>query len=206
MNRRSLGFLLVSQAGEGFLQYKTAEGFSPGSALDGYADDLPELLRHLGLKQPKGREEEWLDNRGVLNGLIEALRTDRDHLIRYQCAGWLRCSSPAKATEIQIPSQPLKPRTLSALEVLAEIASDASENVLIRVLAKSVLAKDEFIVRLWASRKEYIPLVYESLLATEKRLFVATCLPISVSGEYPAEASARYCIDTPNAVIRVRPE
>ncbi|CAG0937215.1 Tyrosine recombinase XerC [Thermoflexales bacterium] len=29
MNRRAPGFLLVSQAGEGFLQYKTAEGLSP---------------------------------------------------------------------------------------------------------------------------------------------------------------------------------
>ena len=29
MNRRSPGLLLVSQAGEGFLQYKTAEGLSP---------------------------------------------------------------------------------------------------------------------------------------------------------------------------------
>ena len=158
-------------------RYEPPESLIPGSALDNYAYDLPELLRHLGLKQPKGQEEEWLDNQGVLIGLIEALRTQGDPLIRYQCAGWLRRSSLPKKTRIQIPSQPLKSRTLSALEVLAEIASDPSENVLTRVLVKSMLAKDEFIVRLWTSRKEYVPLVYELLLATEKRLFAASLSP-----------------------------
>ena len=132
-------------------------------------------MRRLGLKQPKGHENEWLENQGVLNSLIEALRTERDHLIRYQCAGWLRHSTLSKPLEIRIPS--LKVRALSALDVLAEMAISPSEDTLVRILAKSVLAKDEFVLQLWKSRTEYIPLVYELLLAVDKRLFVATLFP-----------------------------
>jgi integrase/recombinase XerD len=47
MNRRSPGFLLVSQAGEGFLQYKTAEGLSPRT-LSRYRDFLRIWLKHAG--------------------------------------------------------------------------------------------------------------------------------------------------------------
>ena len=123
------------------------------------------------MKPPKGREDQWLDNRVVLNALIEELRTHRDPIIRHQCAAWLRRSSLSKVTEIQIPSQPLKSRLLTALEVLAEIANDPAEDTFARVLAKSVLAKDEFVLQLWKSRAEYTPLVYELLLAMDKRLF-----------------------------------
>jgi hypothetical protein len=143
----------------------------PGLVLDNYARDLPELLRQLDMKPPKGREDQWLENRGVLSVLIEELRTQRDPIIHHQCAAWLRRSSLAKVTEIQIPSQPLKSRLLTALEVLAEIANDPVENAFVRVLAKSVLAKDEFVLQLWKSRTEYAPLVYELLLAMDKRLF-----------------------------------
>jgi hypothetical protein len=34
-----------------------------------------------------------------------------------------------------------------------------------------VLAKEEFVLQLWKSRTEYAPLVYELLLAMDKRLF-----------------------------------
>jgi len=47
MNRRSPGFLLVSQAGEGFLQYKTAEGLSPRT-ISRYRDFLRIWLKHAG--------------------------------------------------------------------------------------------------------------------------------------------------------------
>lgn len=80
-------------------------------------------------------------------------------------------------TEIQIPSQPLKSRLLTALEVLAGIANDPAEDTVARVLAKSVLAKDEFVLQLWKSRTEYIPLVYEPLLAMDKRLFSTQASP-----------------------------
>ena len=148
-----------------------------GQVLDIYARDLPELLRQLGMKPPKGREDQWLENRVVLNALIEGLRTQRDPIIRHQCAAWLHRSALAKFTEIQIPSQPLRSRLLTALEVLAEIASDPAEHSSVRVLAKSVLAKDEFVLQLWKSRIEYIPLVYELLLAMDKRLFSTQAAP-----------------------------
>jgi hypothetical protein len=45
MNRRSSGFLLVSPAGEGFLQYKTAESLSPRT-LSRYRDFLRIWLKH----------------------------------------------------------------------------------------------------------------------------------------------------------------
>jgi uncharacterized protein (UPF0147 family) len=129
------------------------------------------------MKLPKGREDQWLDNRSVLNALIEELRTHRDPIIRHQCAAWLRRSALDKITEIQIPSRPLKSRLLTALEVLAGIANDFSEDTFARVLVKSVLAKDEFVLKLWKSRTEYIPLVYELLLALDKRLFATKASP-----------------------------
>jgi hypothetical protein len=55
----------------------------------------------------------------------------------------LRRSALDKFTEIQIPSQPLKSRLLTALEVLPGIAGDPAESTLVRVLAKSALAKDK---------------------------------------------------------------
>ena len=113
----------------------------------------------------------------MLNALIEELRTQHDPIIRHQCAAWLRCSSLSKVTEIQIPSRPLKSRRLTALEVLAGIASDPAEHALVRVLAKSVLAKDEFVLQLWQSRTEHIPLVYELLLEMDKRLFSTKAAP-----------------------------
>jgi hypothetical protein len=143
----------------------------PGDVLDDYARDLPELLRQLGMKPPKGREDQWLENRIVLNALIEELRTHPDPIIRHQCAAWLRRASLSKVTEIQIPSQPLKSRLVTALEVLAGIANDSAEDTFARVLARSVLAQDEFVLQLWKSRAEYIPLVYELLLAMDRRLF-----------------------------------
>jgi hypothetical protein len=149
----------------------------PGPVLDDYARDLPELLRQLDMKPPRGREAQWLENRVVLNALIEELRTQRDPIIRHQCAAWLRRSSLSKVTEIQIPSRPLKSRMLTALEVLAGIASDPAEQTLAQLLAKSVLAKDEFVLQLWKSRAEYIPLVYELLLPMDRRLFSTKASP-----------------------------
>ena len=113
----------------------------------------------------------------MLNVLIEELRTNRDPIIRHECAAWLRRSSLSKVTEIQIPSRPLKSRLLTALEVLAGIANDPAEDTIARVLAKSVLAKDEFVSQLWQSRAEYIPLVFELLLALDKRLFSTKASP-----------------------------
>ena len=113
----------------------------------------------------------------MLSVLIEESRTQRDPIIRHHCAAWLRRSSLSKVTEIQIPSQPLKSRLLTALEVLAEIANDPAEDAFVRVLAKSVLAKDEFVLQLWKSRTEYAPLVYELLLAMKKRLFSTKASP-----------------------------
>ena len=55
--------------------------------------------------------------------------------------------------------------------MLAEIANDPAEDTFTRVLAKSVLAKEEFVLQLWMARTECIPLVYELLLAMGKRLF-----------------------------------
>jgi hypothetical protein len=83
----------------------------------------------------------------------------------------------SKTIEVQIPSQPCKSRTLRALDVLAKIALNPAEDLLTRASAKSVLAKDEFVLQLWQSRTEYIPLVYELLLAMDKQLFATKASP-----------------------------
>jgi len=149
----------------------------PGQVLDDDARDLPELLRQLDMKSPKGRQDQWLENRFVLNALIEELRTQPDPLISHQCAGWLRHTALSKTIEVQIPSRLWKSRTLRALDVLAEIALNPAEELLTRALVKSVLAKDEFVLQLWQSRTEYISLVYELLLAMDRRLFATTASP-----------------------------
>ena len=61
--------------------------------------------------------------------------------------------------------------------MLVEIAPDPSEDALAHTLATSVLAKAGFVLRLWKARTEYIPLVYELLLALDKRLFATHPLP-----------------------------
>ncbi|CAG0937217.1 hypothetical protein TFLX_06136 [Thermoflexales bacterium] len=158
-------------------KYEPPVDLIPGHVLDSYARDLPGLLRQLDTKPLKGREDQWLDDRGVLNSLIAGLQTQRDPIIRHQCAAWLRRSSLSKVTEVQIPSQILKSRKLSALEVLAEIALNPAEDLLTCALVKSVLARDGFVLQLWKSRTEYIPLVYELLLAIDKRLFANKTSP-----------------------------
>ena len=56
-------------------------------------------------------------------------------------------------------------RRRSALQTLAQLARDPNQTVVTRRLAKSILAKDDFILRLWNAGDEYIPLVYELLLS-----------------------------------------
>jgi hypothetical protein len=56
--------------------------------------------------------------------------------------------------------------------LIAHIAQAADQDQVTRALACSILAKDDFILRLWQSGDEYTALVYDLLLALDKRLFL----------------------------------
>src|SRR5512135_2390334 len=96
----------------------------PAADLDRCVYDLPELHYRLDITQPKGDVQTWLEDRGVQKGLGDSLAETSTPELKLRCAAWLRYSSLSKVTEIQIPSRPLKSHLLTALEVLAGIASD----------------------------------------------------------------------------------
>jgi hypothetical protein len=45
-------------------QYEPLPDLIPGNVLDSYARDLSVLLRQLDMKPPRGRDDQWLENRG----------------------------------------------------------------------------------------------------------------------------------------------
>lgn len=55
--------------------------------------------------------------------------------------------------------------------MLALLARDPHQDPASNCLAKSVLAKDDFILRLWNTSNEHTPLVLELLLAVDKQLY-----------------------------------
>jgi hypothetical protein len=61
---------------------------------------------------------------------------------------------------------------LTALEVLARLACDTGQDAFVRRLAMSILVKDEFALRLWTASDVYRPLVYDLLLALDRRIYV----------------------------------
>jgi len=154
------------------LSYVPPEPLIPATDLDRYAYDLPELLYRLDIPQPKGDAQTWLEDRGVQKGLIEALAETPTPELKFRCAAWLQRSSLSKIMEFEADLVTLwNSRRRSALQTLAQLARDPNQNAATHRLAKSILAKDDFILRLWNSSDEYTPLVFELLLALDKRLY-----------------------------------
>ena len=154
------------------LSYAPPEPLIPATDFDRYAYDLPELLYRLDISQPKGDTQTWLEDRGVQNGLVDSLAETLAPELKLRCAAWLQRSSLSKIMEFEANLVTIwNSRRRSALEMVAQLARDPSQNAATRRLAKSVLAKDDFILRLWNTSDEYIPLVFELLLALDKRLY-----------------------------------
>jgi hypothetical protein len=113
-----------------------------------------------------------LEDRGVQKGLIEALAENPAPELKLRCAAWLQQSSLSKIMEFEADLVTLwNSRRRSALQMLAQLARDPNQNAATHRLARSILAKDDFILRLWNSSDEDTPLVIELLLALDKRLY-----------------------------------
>ena len=148
------------------------EPLVPAKELERYAYDLAGLLDRLNISRPDGDESGWLDDRAVQKGLVGSLARGLPPELLLRSAAWLRRSSLSKIVEFEARlATPWNSRRRSALEMLALLARDPHQDATINRLAKSVLAKDDFILRLWNASNEYTPLVLELLLAVDKRLY-----------------------------------
>ena len=63
------------------------------------------------------------------------------------------------------------------MEVVAGLALDPEQTDETQVLAQSVLATDGHLLRLWQINDAYIPLVYDLLLALDRRLILMPTAP-----------------------------
>ncbi len=148
--------------------------------LDAEAQDLVGLLRQLSCSPPHGDEAHWLEDRRVLNTLLDGLCHALAADLKRRCAAWLWRSTLSKVIEIDVrPKAWWKTRGCTALEVVAHMAVSPDHDRVTRVLARSILTEDDFLLRLWQLGDEYTPLVYEILLATDKRLYLA---PVPLRG------------------------
>ena len=141
------------------------------------APDLGEVLRQLGQPVPSGTAERWLEDRCVLRGLIDGLCQATSPEVKRDCAAWLDRAPLSKVLEVHVPEQrwwKTKPR--SALEVLAHRALEPEGDELTRRWLYSLLAREDRVLQLWQRGDEYLPLVYELLLARDQRLFLAAGL------------------------------
>jgi hypothetical protein len=134
--------------------------------LDSYAQDLPGLLNWLKIARPHGSEEQWLEDARVQSGLVRALCAADQTEVKWRCAAWLRRSSLSRALQTDL----LSPRRVFIWEVLARIACDRQRDVLTRMAAKYVLARNDVVLAMWQVGEDYRALVFEVLLATGKRL------------------------------------
>ena len=139
--------------------------------LEAEAHDLVGLLHQLGITRPTGDEDRWLDDRHVLNALLDGLSQAPTTDLKRQCAAWLHRSDLSKRVEIQFRARvPWKSSSRSALEVIADLARNPDQTADIQTLARSILVKDDWLLRLWQLGDAYTPLVCELLLALDKRL------------------------------------
>ncbi len=134
------------------------------------AVNLPSLLTSLGLSFPVGNESAWIEDRKVLHALLDQLLAS-DSQLKIACAAWLRRSTLSPVIEVAVSlDSPWKSRAYSALESVAQIALTSQHDDFTRALARSILTRDEVILRLWELGEAYQPLVYTLLLLLGKRL------------------------------------
>jgi hypothetical protein len=151
--------------------------FMSAEQLQRPAHTLAEVLNELRLPVPAGAEEGWLEDRRVLRGLIDGLCQATTLEMKRDCAAWLDGAPLTKVLEVHVPEQRWwKSRPRSALEIVAQRALQAEGDELTRYWLYSVLAREERVLQLWQHGDEYLPLVYELLLALDQRLFLITGL------------------------------
>ena len=145
--------------------------------LQALAHDLSKVLRCLSLPLPTSVETRWLEDRRVISGLIDGLCQTTSSEVKRDCAAWLDRAPLARALEVHVPEQRWwKSRIRSALEVLAHRALEPDGDELTRRWINSILAREDRLLQLWHRGDEYLPHVYELLLALDQRLFLVSGL------------------------------
>ena len=148
------------------------EAIGRASALDAerLATDVPELLTGLGLPPTLADKREWFEDRRVQAALLDQL-SETDARLRLQAVAWLQHSRLQSRVEMTIDVRRVwKSRWRAAVEVIADMAMDGARDELTRILASSVLAKDEHLLDLLGRDVVYQPLLFTLLLALDKRL------------------------------------
>jgi hypothetical protein len=113
----------------------------------------------------------------VLSGLIAGLCQATSLEMKQGCAAWLYRAPLSKVLEVHVLEQRWwKLRARSAVEVLARCALDLDRDELTRRYLFRILAREDCLLQLWQRGDEYLPLVYEMLLALDQRLFLVTGL------------------------------
>jgi HEPN domain-containing protein/predicted ATPase len=141
------------------------------------AHDLREVLRRLSLPLPANTETRWLEERRVISGLIDGLCQTTWPEVKRDCAAWLDRAPLTKVLEVHVPEQRWwKSRPRSALEILAHHALEPEGDELTRRWLYIILAREDRVLQLWQRGDEYLPLVYDLLLALDQRLFLVTGL------------------------------
>jgi len=140
------------------------------STLEMYARDLSGLLNTLGIPHPAGSETDWLRDSRVDVGLIEQLRKTQPVDAVLRSAAWLR-RAPIWEVEIVQAKGLFKSERFSAVEAVAQIATDPALDEVSRTLARSVLATEGSLSALLQHGETYRVLVYTILLALDKRMY-----------------------------------
>lgn len=140
--------------------------------------DLAGVLHQLGITPSTGDESRWLDDRRVLNALLDGLSQSPASDLNRHCAAWLQRADLSKRVELQVHARvPWKSRSRSVVEVVAGLALDPDQTDETQALAQSILATDDHLLSLWQISDVYTPLVYELLLVLDRRLMLVPTTP-----------------------------
>ena len=142
-------------------------------AAERQATDVPGLLTDLGLPASLADRPNWFDDRHAIRALLGGLRDSSDGIAKRRAAAWLWPAQLQVGLEWVVdPGRPWKTHRATALETMAELAGDPSADEMTRTLARSVLARDEHLLGLAASDRDYRALLFTLQLALGKRLFI----------------------------------
>lgn len=137
------------------------------------ATDVLRLLTDLDLPALLADRPNWFDDRHAIRALLCGLRDSSDAIVKRRAAAWLWPAQLQVGLEWVVdPGRPWKTHRATALETLAELAGDPSADEMTRTLARSVLARDEHLLGLTASGRDYRALLFTLQLALGKRLFI----------------------------------
>src|SRR6185436_2012718 len=131
--------------------------------------DLRTLLNSLGMPLT-GNQEQWLQSGKGVRALLAKFQQAQPAELKMQLAAWLQVANLAVRVEINPnPEVWFDTPFLTALEVIAQIAIDQELDDFTRALARGILAKEEFILKLASLWPKYNSLLYTLELSIGQR-------------------------------------